>query len=577
MSSEKDYTKYSFRITALVILLLVCVAFIPPFTIGGVVVKRASILSDIVTVEDEISGVPSLESILDTSFLVGFEFPDDREKTGQSEETDSHYVTANDSSGNADNQASAALASAPGSSAKIAAASDHIIKAGPVASPGVTCAVVENPELVAIEDFSPGQQIMNRFYNALAYEAGERVVRIAVLGDSFIESDIITADMREDLQLTYGGSGVGFVPFTTPLSKHRGTVKHSFSDWDYYNVMQKKNVPEEYRDKFSISGMISVPKQGATVHYEGVKFRRRIEATNTATLLFANRGASKIGVTINDSLSMSYAPQPNDSMIKAITVNERPISKLDITVGDPAGFIGYGVVLEDSVGVSVHNYSVRSNSGLAIFGTDAEINRQIGSLMSYDLIILQYGLNVMSNDIFDYGYYERHLTRIIDYVKQCFPDSAILIMSVGDRSTLKSGTAVTMPEVKAMIKTQRNAAVKGGVGFWNTLEGMGGENSMAEFVKNQWASKDHTHINYSGGRQIATRFVAYMKAAVDDIREQDSRGRRLTPEELRRVSRWAGAQEARSISARKLRAMATITGPDPAPERPRAGNPGHND
>lgn len=506
MKGPRDYTGNSFRITALVVLMLVCISFIPPFTVGGVVIKRANILSDIISMGDAPKSVPSPEALLDTSFLEGFSFPE----SFDAEYPEETYGAA----GPGDSGATHFPAEDPpgvGNAAPDTTA-DYISE--------YTRAMVTDSTLVPVEDFSPGEEMMSRFYNSLAYEAGERVVRIAVLGDSFIEGDIITADMREQMQLKYGGGGVGFVPFTTPLSKHRGTVKHTFSGWDYYNVMQKKSTPGQYKDKYFISGILSVPREGASVRFEGVKFRRRIETANTATLIFRNEDNTTLKVTVNDSLTTSYSPESSEA-IGHIVISGEPISKMDISVSEPEGFIGYGVVFEDSVGVSVHNYAVRSNSGLALFGTDASVNRQVDSLMNYDLVILQYGLNVMSSDVFDYGYYERHLVRIIEYVKQCFPGSAVLVMSVGDRSTLKSGTAVTMPEVHAMIKTQRSAAVKGGAAFWNTLEGMGGENSMAEFVKNKWAAKDHTHINYSGGKQIAGRLVAYIDAAVESIRLQD--------------------------------------------------------
>ena len=177
-------------------------------------------------------------------------------------------------------------------------------------------------------------------------------------------------------------------------------------------------------------------------------------------------------------------------------------------------------MLEDSVGVSVHNFSVRSNSGLALLGTDYRINREFDEYMNYDMVILQYGLNAMSADVTDYGYYQKQLVKIINYIKQCFPGSAVVVMSVGDRSTMQNGTAVTMPAVKAMLKTQERAAEECGVGFWNTYEAMGGDNSMPKFVERHWAAKDYTHIGYPGGKYIAEQFVKFINAAVENVREQ---------------------------------------------------------
>ena len=70
--------------------------------------------------------------------------------------------------------------------------------------------------MTCIEDFSTDGRGMKPFYEALGGMASlGRPVRIAVLGDSYIEGDIITADLRNLLQDRYGGCGVGFVPMAS--------------------------------------------------------------------------------------------------------------------------------------------------------------------------------------------------------------------------------------------------------------------------------------------------------------------------------------------------------------------------
>ena len=98
---------------------------------------------------------------------------------------------------------------------------------------------------------------------------------------------------------------------------------------------------------------------------------------------------------------------------------------------------------------------------------------------------------------------------------------------------MQNGTAVTMPAVKAMLKTQERAAEECGVGFWNTYEAMGGNNSMPKFVERHWAAKDYTHIGYPGGKYIAEQFVKFINAAVENVREQDAEKARRA-EQLRR-------------------------------------------
>lgn len=67
-----------------------------------------------------------------------------------------------------------------------------------------------------IEDYSVGHIGLKRFFAALRNSRqANRPVRVAFLGDSFIEGDIVVADFRSGMQERFGGRGVGFVPVTS--------------------------------------------------------------------------------------------------------------------------------------------------------------------------------------------------------------------------------------------------------------------------------------------------------------------------------------------------------------------------
>ena len=67
-------------------------------------------------------------------------------------------------------------------------------------------------------------------------------------------------------------------------------------------------------------------------------------------------------------------------------------------------FVGYGAVFEGR-GVVVDNYSVRSNNGQAMFWTNPSVNAQINAMLGYDLVVLQYGLNIMQPGVKNYTNY----------------------------------------------------------------------------------------------------------------------------------------------------------------------------
>jgi len=63
--------------------------------------------------------------------------------------------------------------------------------------------------------------------------------RIAYFGDSMIEGDLITQDLRTYIQDAFGGSGVGFVPITSVVAGFRTSIIHSFDGWTTYNLLEK--------------------------------------------------------------------------------------------------------------------------------------------------------------------------------------------------------------------------------------------------------------------------------------------------------------------------------------------------
>ena len=64
---------------------------------------------------------------------------------------------------------------------------------------------------VAVDSTTDSRQFLSSFYAALR-ESGERKVRVMHYGDSQIEEDRMTMQIREQLQKQYGGRGVGLMP-----------------------------------------------------------------------------------------------------------------------------------------------------------------------------------------------------------------------------------------------------------------------------------------------------------------------------------------------------------------------------
>lgn len=368
--------------------------------------------------------------------------------------------------------------------------------------------------MTCIEDYSDSTfRGMGPFYEALDRISSESVssdsatsddgmVRIAVFGDSFIEADILTADLREMLQKRFGGCGVGFVTITSMTSGYRPTVRHSFSGWSSHAVTDSVYFDKK---KQGVSGHYFVSRQGATVELRGQNnYASLLDTCQRASIFFYTRDSVHLGVRVNREAQQEYLFAPSDEL-QQMQVDGH-IGSVRWTVNRADSTLFYGLAMDGRRGIILDNFSLRGSSGLSLRGVSQQMMKQFNQQRPYDLIILEYGLNVATERGRNYDNYQKGLLTAIEHLKNSFPQAGLLLLSVGDRNyKTENGDLRTMPGVKNLIRYQQNIAAESGIAFWNMFEAMGGEGGMAKLVhaKPSMANYDYTHINFRGGKYLA--------------------------------------------------------------------------
>lgn len=357
-----------------------------------------------------------------------------------------------------------------------------------------------------IEDYSDSvSHGMSHFYSSLAsLKDMKRPVRIAYFGDSFIEGDILTADLRNMLQKEFGGSGVGYVPVTTKFPGFRPTVKHSFFGWRSHNVTDSVGF---VRSKQDISNHYFHATEGAFTCLEGTgKYASNLESCTSSSIYYLTSDSLCISAQLNGGAEQEFVLK-GDSTLQCVTVSGDIKSvRWNVKKASPDALF-YAVTMDSEKGVILDNFSTRGSSGQQLLGIPASILRGYNTLRKYDLIVVQYGLNVAFEGGMDYTYYKDGMKPVISHFKKSFPETSILIVSIGDRETKEeNGNLRTMPAVKGLIRSQQMLAAETGVAFWNLFNAMGGDGSMVEMVnsKPSMANYDYTHINFRGGKHIAS-------------------------------------------------------------------------
>ncbi|MCC7232821.1 MAG: hypothetical protein IT242_07755 [Bacteroidia bacterium] len=347
---------------------------------------------------------------------------------------------------------------------------------------------------------------MAKFYEALmALENGEgSSLRIGYFGDSMIEGDLLTMDLRSSFQKQFGGHGVGFVSITSIVAGFRNTIRHSFSpDWIAYHFNNSGGTMHPPGP----SGYSYLAQAGSSVTYKASPYMGTFHGIKF--YYGPGDGSGKMTSQIN-SQEITHELTGSEPVNELVLNTVGPVPSITSKFSIPPMQHIYGFSFEGGRGVYLDNYSFRGNSGLALTAVPQNVFRGFNTYMNYKLIVLHYGLNVVAHNIGDYSWYEKGLRNMIDHVKASFPEASILLVSVNDKSYRGANGWETEPDVPLLVESQRKVAEEKGVAFWNLYESMGGYNSMVRWVEGDtvFANKDYTHPNAKGAKKIADMFYA---------------------------------------------------------------------
>lgn len=366
---------------------------------------------------------------------------------------------------------------------------------------GVTC----------IEDFAGGRDVsLDRFYRLLHEQQFRKCpVRIAYFGDSFIEGDIFTADLRDLLQSRFGGSGVGFVDMASQTAGFRRSVRAYAQHIQACSLLDSLCV----RSRVGVNSRYFLPEAGpVSLLLQGTAYGKHTGEAQQARLFLKTECPLQIQASVNGSAPQTFRLS-GSSRLQCLTVTE-PMSRIRWSFTADSllhrQVVLYGATMDDTCGVSVDNFSMRGSSGSTLLSIPETHLSQFFACRPYDLIVLHFGLNVVGAESGrkDAAQYGRTLDRMIARFRHLQPETPVLIVSVSDRDVKnREGKITTMDAIHYLVYEQKQAAVRNRVAFWNLFEAMGGTASIKRMAGTNppQANKDYTHLTFLGGRVLAEK------------------------------------------------------------------------
>lgn len=360
-------------------------------------------------------------------------------------------------------------------------------------------APVSSDGVVLIEDYTPDASGLNRLKSTLQ-SGRNRLVRIAMVGDSYIEGDILAQDIRAGLQSRFGGNGVGYVAAFSHFPGFRSSVHQASSGWEDFEIRGMK-ADDPMR---TILGTYHKARAGADVRLRGSVKPDHVLGWDKTRLIF--RAPADGTITFSGPDNSASPMQVNGSDGLQCLEFDAPSSDIRITT-DIVGLDVLGLWLESDKGVSLDDISLRGNSGVSHRKLSASTTRDMRRWIDYDVIILEFGMNALSAQQKDYSAYGRGMVEVINNLKALYPSAQIIVMGVGDRCHKSGGNIVSLPTLPAMIRAQRETARVTGSLFYDTRAAMGGDKAALDWHKRKLVNSDYVHLNHKGGRELALIFL----------------------------------------------------------------------
>ena len=339
-----------------------------------------------------------------------------------------------------------------------------------------------------------------------------QTVRVVHYGDSQIEMDRISSQLRSYMQETFGGGGPGLIPFRTIIPTYAvgqyctGDLTHLSSFGDSTVVRSSGNYGPMMQS-FRLHGQATVSIKAATQSWVD----DRVKHFSKIGVLY-----NRLGDTINISLmdvkaGTTFLPHfDGTGRSKAMFFTDSTTESIRLKVNGYADM--YGIMVDDGDGVAVDNVPMRGCSGQQFTLVNEELLIRAYTDMNVGLIIMQFGGNSVPylHPGQSISAYCNSIGKQIDYLHQCCPKARILFVGPSDMSTRINGEMRTYPVIPELIDSLAVTALKHHAAYWSIYHAMGGLNSMPEWNRQGLAGQDYIHFSQRGadlmGDRLATAF-----------------------------------------------------------------------
>lgn len=363
-------------------------------------------------------------------------------------------------------------------------------------------------EFLSNQSLENGQTSLSVFFDALGLSS-DSMIHIWYYGDSQVEGDRITQDLRPLFQGKFGGNGIGYLPFSD-VATYRDIETETSENWIKHNVfMHRKS------RGFGFSGInFLISNNDSQSVKPFTRIKSRYNATFPATyLLYGKSGGGSISVEdqTNKEKNSKTELKPSESagMVR-ISSGFRKMLKVEY---DCRGTTFFGYMIGTGKGVYIDNCGIRGHSGDGLFNISNNMLAMQSKMMNTRLIVFHYG-----NNAIPYIRSKKHaefvgkeFEKLFRKFRNAIPNASILVVSGGDMGKKQGDEEVPYENAALLAQIMEETALKNGCAFFDMYALMKKDGGILGWKKKGWANLDG-HLTPAGQAKFAkTLFTELMR------------------------------------------------------------------
>ena len=364
----------------------------------------------------------------------------------------------------------------------------------------------ENPDRIYLpdDDYTFFDTVFCAFERAR--EVG-RTVRVVHYGDSQIELDRISQNLREALQERFGGSGTGMFPAltTTPMA----SVSHYASGgFAFFTMIVDSTSRHAGHNRYGPLAQVTGLYGGGTVTLRALKEKslpEHVKRFQSVSILYGS-ASEDFSATVQSDTLLPLPITRADSCATWVTWTfERPVERATLKLEGNAEI--YGVATDGDAGVAVDNIPLRGSTGHILTRIDRDLLKTAFDLDGTALVILQFGGNFVpacgSTKAIS-GHMDK-VRELISYYRYVAPGAKILFIGPSDMAaSTEDGRIVSYRRLPELVDSLKAVSLRSGVAYWDLYRMMGGQNSMSQWVRHYpaYAGPDYVHFTPTGAKVV---------------------------------------------------------------------------